>query len=130
MKEAIGMVVGVVITLVSLVTFIDNTFVPYREQQAFMAQANENMLEKLNGELNNATTGGSVSVSGSTVKSTIDANVGKSNVEIYVNGTKWDGKASGSSNIRIEESSMYTKTTEQPSSSNGNKIIYRFQKQS
>ena len=90
MKEAIGMVVGVVITLVSLVTFIDNTFVPYREQQAFMAQANENMLEKLNGELNNATTGGSVSVSGSTVKSTIDANVGKSNVEIYVNGTKWE----------------------------------------
>lgn len=127
MKEAIGMVVGVVITLVSLVGFIDNTFVPYREQQAFMAQSNQTMLEKLNGELNGAT-GGAVNVGSSSVKSTISSSVGRSDVEIYVNGTKWDGNALGSSNITVEDSATYTKTTEQPSSSNGNKTIYRFQK--
>lgn len=52
MKEAMAMIVGIVITLVSLVSFMNNTFVPYKEQQATMAQSNTTMLNTLTTVMN------------------------------------------------------------------------------
>jgi hypothetical protein len=114
MKEAIGMVVGVVITLVSLVSFIDNTFVPYRAQQAFMAQSNQTMMTSLNAQLNGTTT---TEVSGSTVKSIISSSSGSST--IYVNGVLY------SSSMTINDSDTYTQA--QITDGSGNSTYY-FQK--
>lgn len=74
MKDAIGMVVGVVITIVSLVSFIDNTFVPYREQQQFMAESNEGMLNSLRTELE-ATNGVNIDMAVAVAKSRATADL-------------------------------------------------------
>lgn len=120
MKDALGIVVGVVITLVALSLAITGTFMPFRDNQALLGSTNASLMTSLQSELNSSIS--DLTVTGSSIKSLINSSVGNSNIEIHVNSTKWDGKTYDDCNITVSSSTQYTQSTR---TSNG-KTIYEF----
>lgn len=121
MKDAMGIVVGVVITVVALVLCVNNTFVPFKNNQEILSSTNNTLMASLQSEIDNSTSTDS-SVTGSSVKATLNSSVGNSNVKIYIDGTLWDGKSYENSNVSIDEGASYKKTI----SASGGITTYRF----
>lgn len=122
MKDALGIVVGVVITLVALVMCINGTFVPFRENQALISTTNSSLMTSLQSEMNTSVS--DLTVTGASIISLIDASVDNPDIEIYVGSTKWDGKRYSSSNIVVNDSDEYVRKTR----SSGSTTIYEFSK--
>ena len=106
MKDAIGIVIGIVLTLVALVLTITGTFEPFKQNQQLMNQTNTQMLAQLNTEVSNST---SDSVAGSYIQSLMNANAGKGHiVGIKVDSNTWNGSAYSASGITIKPGDSYT----------------------
>lgn len=122
MKDAMGIIIGVVLTVVALTYVVTGTFVPFKSNQEILTQTNTNLMSTLQAEIGSSTDG-TVTQKGSAIKSLINSSVGGSNVKIYVNGTLWDGKAYGSSNVSVSDDGDYTRTI----SNEGGTMVYRFE---
>lgn len=123
MKDAMGIIIGVVLAVIALVMTTQNTFVPYKNNQTLLANSNTKLMSSLQTEIDD-NTGDSTTVSGSSIKTLINSNVGNSNVKIIVGGTTWDGKTYSGSNITVSDSDSYTRTL----SVSGSTTTYTFTK--
>ena len=122
MKDAIGIVIGIVLTLVALVMTITGTFEPFKQNQQLMNQTNSQMLTQVNAEVSNST---STTVTGEYIQSLMDKNAGKSDViSIKVDGSVWNGSAYASSGITITASDSYS----QKITVESGKTVYTFTK--
>lgn len=119
MRDVMIEVILTVVGIVFVTLFVANVVMPLKENQAVLAQTNSQLISSLQAEVNS---GASMSVKGSSVRSQIDRNVGNTNVEIYVDGTKWNGKAYSACNIVINDSTEFSMETEIASG----KTIYRY----
>jgi hypothetical protein len=106
MKDAIGIVIGIVLTLVALVMTITGTFEPFKQNQQLMNQTNNQMLTQVNAEVSNST---SATVTGQYIQSLIDKSVGKSDIiTIKVDGSTWNGSAYSACGITVKATDSYT----------------------
>ena len=122
MKDAIGIVIGIVLTLVALVMTITGTFDPFKQNQQLMNQTNAQMLAQLNAEVSNSPI---EAVTGRYIQSLMDTNAGKSDVVgIKVGSNTWDGSTYASCGFTINNADSYT----QKITVEGKKTIYIFTK--
>ena len=115
MIEVILTVVGIVFATL----FVSNVVMPLKENQAVLAQTNSQLISSLQAEVNS---GASMTVKGSSIKSQINRSIGNENVEIYVDGTKWDKKEYNTCNITVNDNDEFTMRTEITSG----KTVYRY----
>lgn len=119
MRDILIEVILTVIGIVFATIFMSDVVVPLKDNQAMLAQTNTQLISTLQAEVNSGT---STTIKGSAIKSQINRSVGSGNVEIYVNGTKWDGKSYDSSNITVNDDDEFSLSTEILSG----KTVYRY----
>lgn len=121
MKDAMGILLGLVLTVVALVMTVTDTFVPYKENQAVLSSSNSALMSSLQAEVDSSTDT-NVTVTGASIKTLINNSVGSSNIVIIVGDTTWDHKSYSSSNISVSDSTKYTRTI----STSGSVTTYTF----
>lgn len=104
MKEFL--VEGILIAVCAFfaVLFVQNVFTPLKENQVLFAETNTQLMSSLQAEVNNGT---ETDITGSSIISQINRNAGKSNVEIYVDGTQWNNKKYDQCNITVNQNDKY-----------------------
>lgn len=123
MDHAVPIVIAVALSVAAMFYVVTGSFVPLKGNTVFMQETNNQTMATLQAELTDSA-GTDVTASGSSIKSLINSSVSNANIEIYVDGTKWDGKTYADSNISISESDKYTRTIEVTEG----KTIYKFTK--
>lgn len=109
---------------VALFIFITGAFVLFKNNQKALNDTNAQTFAQLQAELNESV--GST-VKGSYLKTFMNSNVSSTTVEIYVNGTEWNGTVAGITSLNINDSDDYTQDSPTVS---GGKTIYKFNKKS
>ncbi len=124
MKDSMSIVMGVVLTVVALAMVVTSTFMPFKANQQMLASTNTSLMSSLQAEIDGSVSSDVSKVTGSAIQSLINSSVSNSNIEIYVGGTKWDGKTYSSSNISVNSSDTYTRSI----AVDGSKTKYTFTK--
>ena len=110
----------IAVTCVAIALFIVLIFMVFKNNLVSLSGTNAQTFAQLNSELSQSA--GS-SVTGSYVKTFMGSNVNSSSVEIWIDGTQWDGSSALLNGILATDS--YTQ--EPPVISNG-KTVYKFTK--
>lgn len=120
MKDALGIVVGVVITLVALAMTVSDVFNPFKDNQKLLAQSNSQMLGQLTNEVNSSST---TEVSGQSVITFINSEASRG-TKIMVEGKDWTNTSYTGSTINTSDTYIKRVITE-----NGS-LSYTFEKKS